>query len=67
MSDSYDYFRSHAVEAVRKARALPPSRAKLKQRVVARVYHLLGGGSGRAAQFYHLDDFRAVRRLVRAL
>ncbi|MGY3356794.1 hypothetical protein ACVWZK_003457 [Bradyrhizobium sp. GM0.4] len=35
MSDAYDYFREHAIAAVRKARALPPGRPKQKQRTVA--------------------------------
>ncbi|MGY2938085.1 hypothetical protein ACVWZ6_007687 [Bradyrhizobium sp. GM6.1] len=49
MSDAYDYFREHAIAAVRKARALPPGRPKQKQRTVARVYHLLSqGGRARA-------------------
>src|SRR5262249_15469351 len=41
MSDAYDYFMSHAVMAARKARAMPSSHWKRKQRTVARVYHLL--------------------------
>ena len=67
MSDSYDYFHAHAVEAVRKARALPPSRAKLKQRVVAHVYHLLAKEAAVRPNIHHLDDFRAAQRLERAL
>ncbi|UQR61949.1 hypothetical protein LRP30_34970 [Bradyrhizobium sp. C-145] len=41
MADAYDYFREHAIAAVRKARVLPPGWPKRKQRTVARVYHLL--------------------------
>jgi hypothetical protein len=63
MSDAYDYFRAHALAAVRKARALPPGRPKLKQRTVARVYHLLSKEAALAPNIRHLDDFRAARRL----
>jgi hypothetical protein len=41
MADSTRYFLTHAVEALRKARALPPGRQRAKQRMVARVCHLL--------------------------
>lgn len=54
MSDAYDYFRAHAIAAVRKARALPPGRPKLKQRTVAL-----------SPNVHHLDDFRSARRLER--
>lgn len=63
MSDAYDYFRAHAIAAVRKARALPPGRPKLKQRTVARVYHLLSKKAALAPNVHHLDDFRSARRL----
>ncbi|MEY9123466.1 hypothetical protein ABH994_001192 [Bradyrhizobium yuanmingense] len=63
MSDAYDYFRAHAIAAVRKARALPPGRTKQKQRTVARVYHLLSREAALAPNISHLDDFRAARRL----
>jgi hypothetical protein len=63
MSDACDYFRAHAIAAVRKARALPPGRPKLKQRTVARVYHLLSREAALAPNIRHLDDFRAARRL----
>ncbi|MBH5400358.1 hypothetical protein HZZ13_21530 [Bradyrhizobium sp. CNPSo 4010] len=63
MSDAYDYFRAHAIAAVRKARALPPGRTKQKQRAVARVYHLLSREAALAPNISHLDDFRAARRL----
>ncbi|MET3907991.1 hypothetical protein ABID59_002332 [Bradyrhizobium sp. S3.3.6] len=63
MSDTYDYFRAHAIAAVRKARALPPGRPKLKQRTVARVYHLLSKEAALAPNIRHLDRFRAPRRL----
>jgi hypothetical protein len=43
MSDAYDYFKAHAIAATQQARALPFGRDKKKQRVVARVYHLLPG------------------------
>ncbi|EJN14630.1 hypothetical protein PMI42_01792 [Bradyrhizobium sp. YR681] len=65
MSDAYDYFRAHAITAVRKARALPPGRGKQKQRTVARVYHLLSKEAALTPNVHHLDDFRAARRLER--
>jgi hypothetical protein len=42
---------------------LPPGRPKLKQRTVARVYHLLSKEAALAPNIRHLDDFRAARRL----
>ncbi len=61
MSDAYDYFQAHAVEATRKARDLPPGRAKQKQRTVARVYHLLAKEAAFAPNIHHLDDFRTAK------
>ncbi|MHC4050630.1 hypothetical protein [Bradyrhizobium sp. 25ACV] len=63
MSDAYDYFREHAIAAVRKARALPRGRPKQKQRTVARVYHLLSKEAALVPNIHHLDDFRTARRL----
>ena len=63
MSDAYDYFREHAIAAVRKARGLPPGRTKQKQRTVARIYHLLSKEAALVPNMHHLDDFRAARRL----
>ena len=65
MSDAYDYFRAHAIAAVRKARTLPPGRHKQKQRTVARVYHLLSKEAALTPNIHHLDDFRHARRLER--
>jgi hypothetical protein len=67
MSDAYDYFREHAIAAIRKARTLPPGRPKQKQRTVARVYHLLSKEAALTPNFHHLDDFRAARRLERQI
>ena len=67
MSDSYDYFREHAIVATRKARALPAGPAKRKQRTVARVYHLLSREAAFAPNIHHLDEFRAARRLERQI
>jgi hypothetical protein len=67
MSDTYDYFHAHAVEAVRKARSMPPSRMKQKQRVVARVYHLLAKECAPSANVHRMNDFRTARRLEQAL
>jgi hypothetical protein len=67
MSDAYDYFRAHAVAAVQKARALPFGRDKSKQRVVARVYHLLAREAAYRPNLHHLDDFRAARQVEREI
>jgi hypothetical protein len=67
MSDAYDYFKAHAVAAVQKARALPFGRDKSKQRVVARVYHLLAKEAAYAPNLHHLEDFRTARRLERGV
>jgi len=67
MSDAYDYFRAHAIAATRKARALPCGRDKNKQRVVARVYHLLAREAAYTPNLHHLDDFRAARQLERRI
>ena len=67
MSDAYDYFRAHAIAAVRKARALPFGRDKNKQRVVARVYHLLAKEAAYTPNLHHLDDFRAAKQLERRI
>jgi hypothetical protein len=62
MSDAADYFMSHAVSATLKARAMPRGRLRDKQRVVARVYHLLAKEAALGPNIAHLDDFRAARR-----
>jgi hypothetical protein len=67
MSDAYDYFRAHAITAVQKARALPFGRDKSKQRVVARVYHLLAKEAAYTPNLHHLDDFRVARQLERGI
>ncbi|QQO20119.1 hypothetical protein JJB98_09430 [Bradyrhizobium diazoefficiens] len=67
MSDAYDYFREHAIAAVRKARALPPGWPKRKQRTVARVYHLLSKEAALAPNIHHLEDFRVARRVERQI
>lgn len=61
MSDAYDYFQAHAIEATLKARKLPRGRIRDKQRTVARVYHLLAKEAALAPNIQHLDDFRAAR------
>jgi hypothetical protein len=65
MSDAYDYFKAHAIAATQKARALPFGRDKQKQRVVARVYHLLAREAAFTPNVHHLDEFRAAQRLER--
>ncbi len=61
MSDAYDYFLSHAVEATRKARTVPRGRIRNKQRTVARMYHLLAKEAAVDCNVQHLDDYRASR------
>lgn len=61
MSEAYDYFLSHAVEAIRKARTLPRGRIRDKQRTVARVYHLLAKEAAVDCNVRDLDDYRAAR------
>jgi hypothetical protein len=67
MSDAYDYFMSHAVAAMRKARVMPSSHLKRKQRTVARIYHLLAKESAYASNVHQLDDFRAAKGLERQI
>jgi hypothetical protein len=67
MSDAYDYFKAHAITATQKARALPFGRDKQRQRVVARVYHLLAREAAFAPNVHHIDEFRAARRLERQI
>ncbi|MBV9561200.1 MAG: hypothetical protein JOY90_12205 [Bradyrhizobium sp.] len=67
MSDAYDYFKAHAVAAVRRARSLPFGRLKYKQRTVARVYHLLAKEAAFGPNVDHLDDFRAARKAERQI
>jgi hypothetical protein len=67
MSDAYDSLRAHAIAAVHKARALPFGSDKNKQRVVARVYHLLAREAAYMPNRHHLDDFRAARQVERAI
>jgi hypothetical protein len=67
MSDAYDYFKAHAITATQKARALPFGNDKQKQRVVARIYHLLAREAALAPNVHHLDEFRAAQRLERQI
>jgi hypothetical protein len=67
MSDAYDYFRAHAISATQKARAMPLGPDKDKQRVVARVYHLLAKEAAFAPNMHHLDEFRAAQKLERQI
>ena len=67
MSDSHHYLLAHAREAVLKARQLPKGRVKAKQRVVARVYHLLAKEAAYAPNLHHMDDFRKAREVESAI
>jgi hypothetical protein len=61
MSDSHHYFLAHARAATIKARRLPYGNVKAKQRVVARVYHLLAKEAAYAPNLHHLGDFKKAR------
>jgi hypothetical protein len=67
MSDSHHYFMAHAREAAVKARRLPAGRDKAKQRVVARVYHLLAKEAAYAPNLHHMEDFRKTREVEKAI
>jgi hypothetical protein len=67
MSDANHYFMAHAVGAALKARKMPPGRIKKKQRVVARVYHLLAKEAAYAPNLHHMDDFRKAREVENAI
>jgi len=67
MSDSHHYFLAHARKAVLKARQLPKGRIKAKQRVVARVYHLLAKEAAYAPNLHHLEEFRTAREIENAI
>jgi hypothetical protein len=42
-------------------------RIKKKQRVVARVYHLLAKEAAYASNLHHMDDFRKAREVENAI
>jgi hypothetical protein len=67
MSDAHRYFQAHAVEAVRRVRSMPAGKSKLKQRSVARIYHLLAREAACAPDLHHLEDFHKLKRLERAI
>lgn len=46
---------------------MPPSRMKQKQRIVARVYHLLAKEAAFKPNVHRMNDFRTARRVERAL
>ena len=68
MSDATHYFMAHARSATLKARRMPRgSRTRNRQRIVARVYHLLAKEAAYAPNVHHLDDFRLARTLERQI
>ena len=67
MSDLHHYFLVHARQAVVKARQLPRGRMRAKQRVVARVYHLLAKEAAYAPNLHHMDDFRKAREFEKTI
>ena len=67
MSDAYHYFLAHAVRASLKARKMPLGRVKKRQRVVAKVFHLLAKEAAYAPNLHHMDDFRKAREVENAI
>jgi hypothetical protein len=63
MSDAADYFLAHARSAVRKARRMERGAWRNRQRLVARVYHLLAKEAAYGPNVAYIDDFRKARRL----
>ena len=54
---------AHAVRAALKAREMPRGRIKRKQRVVARIYHLLAKEAAYTSNLHHMDEFRKAREV----
>jgi hypothetical protein len=46
---------------------MPRGRIKEKQRVVARVFHLLAKEAAFAPNLHHMDDFRKAREVENAI
>ncbi len=68
MSDVTDYFVAHARSATRKARRMRRGTAnRNRQRVVARVYHLLAKEAAYVPSVEYLDDFRMAKQLERQI
>jgi hypothetical protein len=68
VSDITDYFMAHARSATRKARGMRRGTAsRTRQRIVARVYHLLAREAAYAPNVEYLDDFRTAQRLERQI
>jgi hypothetical protein len=68
VSDITDYLLAYARRATMKARRMRRSTAnRNRQRVVARVYHLLAKEATYTSNVKHLDDFRAAQRLERSI
>lgn len=65
MSDAADYFLAHARSAVRKARRMERGAWRNRQRLVARVYHLLAKEAAYGPNVAYMDDFRKAKRLER--
>jgi hypothetical protein len=68
MSDITDYFLAHARSATLKARRMKRGTVRRsRQRMVARVYHLLAKESAYGPNVQYIGDFRAAQRLERRL
>jgi hypothetical protein len=67
MSDAADYFLAHARSAVRKARRMERGAWRNRQRLVARVYHLLAKEAAHGSNVAYIEDFRKTKELERQI
>jgi hypothetical protein len=68
MSDATDYFLAYARTATRKARRMRRgTSSRNRQRMVARVYHLLAKEAAYEPNVEYLDDFRTAQRFERKI
>jgi hypothetical protein len=67
MSDAADYFLAHARRATRKARGIQRGAGRARQRLVARIYHLLAKEAAYGPNLAYIEDFRKAQRLERSV
>lgn len=68
MSDAADYLMAYARNATIRARRMRRgSTSRNRQRMAARIYHLLAKEAAFTSNVHHLDDFRAARRLEQSI
>lgn len=67
MSDILHYFMAHARRATLKARRMQRGTlSRSRQRVIARVYHLLAKEAAYTSNVHRLNEFRLARRHERS-